>query len=91
MRTQPIFPKQANLPSELKTWLYAAGSLTQQLTQLAGGQFKVEPLQQSFQRLNLQDAQWMQMPHWHTSWCVKAIYMAVMNSHGSKPKVFFRF
>ena len=65
----PLIPKELrNLPSELKTWLYAAGSLTQQLTQLAGGQFKVEPLQQSFQRLNLQDARWMQMPHWHTSW-----------------------
>ena len=56
------------IPAELKTWLYASGSLTQQLTQTAGGQFRVEPLQEYFQRLSFVDAQWMQMPYHHTSW-----------------------
>lgn len=56
------------MPIELKTWLYASGSLTQQLTDLADGCFKVEPTQESFQRLNFVDAKWMKMPYQHTSW-----------------------
>ena len=56
------------IPVELKTWLYASGSLTQQLTDLASGSFKVEPTQEHFQRLNFVDAKWMRMPLHHTSW-----------------------
>jgi chorismate lyase len=56
------------MSKELKMWLYASGSLTQQLTELAQGQFRVEPIVEHFQRLNLQDAQWMKMPYHHTSW-----------------------
>ena len=56
------------IPAELHTWLYASGSLTQQLTDLAAGAFKVELIQEYFQRLNFSDAKWMQMPHQHTSW-----------------------
>ncbi len=62
-------PKQVfNIPAHLKTWLYAEGSLTQQLTDAAGGVFKVEPTQEHFQRLNLLDSQWMNMPNQHTAW-----------------------
>ncbi len=57
-----------HIPAELKTWLYASGSLTGQLTQIASGQFCVEPFQEHFQRLSFTDAQWMQMPYQHTSW-----------------------
>ncbi|WP_273777171.1 chorismate--pyruvate lyase family protein [Acinetobacter sp. GSS19] len=57
-----------HIPAELKTWLYASGSLTEQLTQIAGGHFRVEPLQENFQRLSFADAQWMQMPYQHISW-----------------------
>lgn len=55
------------IPNTLKLWLYAQGSLTQQLTQLANGQFKVEPITSSFHRLSLNDAQWLKMPHTHTA------------------------
>lgn len=57
-----------SIPTELRTWLYASGSLTEQLTQVAGGQFHVELIEEHFKRLNFTDAKWMQMPHQHTSW-----------------------
>jgi chorismate lyase len=60
--------QNTQIPSFLKTWLFASGSLTQQLTDVAGGSFKVEPLQEHFQRLTFRDAQWMHMPYQHTSW-----------------------
>lgn len=53
---------------ELKKWLYASGSLTQQLTDLADGIFKVQRIQERFQRLNFNDASWMGVSHQHTSW-----------------------
>jgi len=62
------------LDSHLKSWLYASGSLTQQLTQLAGGQFRVEPLQESFQRMQRQDSLWLNMPHQHTAW-VREVFL----------------
>ena len=76
------------LNPELKTWLYASGSLTQQLTELGGGQFSVRPFKH-FQRLTFVDSQWMNMSHAHTSW--------VRNLYGCeaepwvKAKVFFQF
>ena len=57
-----------SIPPQLKTWLYASGSLTQQLTDLALGQFSVEPVKEHFKRLTFSDAQWMNMPRQHTSW-----------------------
>lgn len=62
------------IPEHLHEWLYAQGSLTKQLTQLAGGQFQVEPLHEHFQRLSFQDAKWMNMPHQHTAW-VREVYL----------------
>lgn len=56
------------IPAALKIWLYASGSLTRQLTDLAGGQFRVETLNEYFQRPNFADSQWMKMPAQHTSW-----------------------
>lgn len=56
------------IPVELKTWLYASGSLTQQLTDLADGEFSVYPIKEHFQRLHFIDAKWMGMPLHHTSW-----------------------
>lgn len=46
-------------PIALKTWLLAEGSLTRQLTQLAGGQFRVEPFKQGFERIYLHESQLM--------------------------------
>ena len=56
-----------HIPEYLKPWLYAQGSLTQQLTQLANGQFRVEPVIEHFQRLSFEDAKWMKMPYQHTA------------------------
>ncbi|ANF81457.1 chorismate--pyruvate lyase [Acinetobacter sp. NCu2D-2] len=58
----------SDIPAELKPWLYASGSLTQQLTDLGKGQFKVQPISEQFQRLQFHDAKWMHMPLHHTSW-----------------------
>ena len=56
------------IPAELRTWLHASGSLTQQLTDIANGQFSVQPVKEHFQRLNFIDATWMRVPFHHTSW-----------------------
>ena len=53
---------------KLEKWLLASGSLTQQLTNLAGGEFHVELANERFQRLSLSDSLWMKMPSTHTSW-----------------------
>jgi chorismate lyase len=60
------------IPQHLSKWLFASGSLTLQLTDLAGGQFSVVPIKEHFQRLNFADARWMNMPHQHTSWVREA-------------------
>ena len=52
----------------MKTWLYASGSLTQQLTDLADGAFKGSTDKEHFQRLQFIDAKWMGIPFQHTSW-----------------------
>ncbi len=65
-RTSMIQAK--SVPIALKTWLYASGSLTQQLTDVAGGVFKVQPIQEHYQRMAKIDSQWMSMPIQHTSW-----------------------
>lgn len=59
---------QLDIPLELKSWLYASGSLTQQLTELAGGKFAVQPIHEKFQRLSLTDARWMHMSTHHGAW-----------------------
>ena len=60
--------RDSQLSAELKVWLYASGSLTQQLTVLANGVFKVQPIREHYRRLSFADSQWMHMPHQHTSW-----------------------
>jgi chorismate lyase len=60
------------IPIELNAWLYAQGSLTQQLTQLGQGHFRVEPVTEHFQRLSFHDAKWMKMPYQHTAWVREA-------------------
>lgn len=60
------------IPAELQAWLYAEGSLTQQLTQLGRGQFRVQPLNEYFARLSFVDAKWLQMPYQHTAWVREA-------------------
>ncbi|MDV2467714.1 chorismate lyase [Acinetobacter chinensis] len=67
-KTQTWQRQDQSIHPELKSWLYASGSLTRQLTELAGGVFWVQPLKEYFQRLNFNDSQWMKMPYRHTSW-----------------------
>lgn len=66
--------QHSDIPVRLLPWLSASGSLTQQLTTLGGGTFRVQPLQQQFQRLSLSDAQWLNMSHQHTAW-VREVYL----------------
>ncbi len=47
-KRQPVLKQEEALNPALKTWLYASGSLTQQLTELGGGQFSVKPLKNTF-------------------------------------------
>ena len=65
---QPNTIKGKAIPAELKKWLYAPGSLTQQLTDLGQGQFHVELVQEHYQRLAFADSRWMNMPHRHIAW-----------------------
>ena len=65
---------------ELNPWLNASGSLTQQLTDLAGGSFSVQPFKEHFQRLSFNDAKWMKMPTHHTSW-VRESYLYGSEEH----------
>ncbi len=65
---QPSKIKDVQLPAGLKQWLIAEGSLTQQLIDLSAGQFHVTPTSEGYQRLNLQDAIWLDMPKQHIAW-----------------------
>lgn len=56
------------IPDFLQSWLYASGSLTQQLKEAAQGQFHVEPAHEYYQRLSFSDAKWLLMPHQHIAW-----------------------
>lgn len=78
-------------PPELKTWLFAQGSLTQQLTDVAGGIFKVQPTQEHYQRMTLLDSQWMSMPHQHTSWVRESYLFGCDAQPWVKAKVSFLF
>ena len=60
--------KGKRIPPSLEKWLYASGSLTQQLTELGSGQFHVERIQECYQRLSFADSQWMKMPTQHIAW-----------------------
>jgi chorismate--pyruvate lyase len=73
----------------LKPWLYASGSLTQQLTDFAGGVFKVQPIEEHYQRLLRADAQWMNMPHQHTSWVRESYLYGCEDSPWVKAKSIF--
>ncbi len=66
LRPNTINSKQ--IPKELKKWLYASGSLTQQLTDLARGDFHVERIREHYQRLTFADSKWMLMPYHHVAW-----------------------
>lgn len=66
------------IPKHLQSWLYAQGSLTKQLTQLAQGQFAVQLQAEYYQRLTLQDSLWLDMPYHHVAW-VRESYLLGVN------------
>ena len=68
LRKRSQFYDLKSHPHSLEAWLHASGSLTQQLTDLANGQFHVELIQQQYQRLLKPDAQWLNMPYHHVAW-----------------------
>ncbi|WP_340600515.1 chorismate--pyruvate lyase family protein [Acinetobacter sp. HZNU-JH01] len=71
---QPNRIKGKDIPTALKKWLYASGSLTQQLTDLGGGEFHVERIREHYQRLAFDDSKWMNMPAHHIAW-VRETYL----------------
>lgn len=87
MDAQPLFNKDIN--PELKKWLYASGSLTQQLTELAGGRFQVQPTQQYFKKMQFKDSQWMKMPSQHTSWVRESLLYGCEKEPWVKAKSIF--
>lgn len=71
MPIRPLWhtPKQQlNIPPHLNRWLIAHGSLTKQLTQQAGGQFRVRPIRQMFARPTLDEARFLQVPPYQRAW-----------------------
>lgn len=77
------------IPIELEKWLYAQGSLTQQLTDVANGKFKVQPTHEHYQRLTFIDSQWMRMPFQHTSWVRESLLFGCENQPWVKAKSIF--
>lgn len=77
------------IAAELKPWLYASGSLTQQLTDLSAGKFRVQPVLEQFQRLQFLDAKWMKMPHHHTAWVRESFLYGVDAEPWVKAKSIF--
>lgn len=66
-------------PPELQSWLWASGSLTRQLTQLAAGEFGVKPFRQGFERIYWHESQLMATPMDQQAW-VREVYL-----YGSEP------
>ncbi len=62
-------PKQMmNIPPALRRWLVIQGSLTQQLTIHAHGQFQVKPFYQAFARPSLDEARFLGVPVHQRAW-----------------------
>lgn len=60
--------KASHIPQDLHFWLYADGSLTQQLTKLAQGQFSVVLIGEKMQKISRADAQWLGVPYGQIAW-----------------------
>ena len=63
-----------SIPAPLRNWLLASGSLTRQLTNLAHGQFHVEPLQQGFSPIYLHESQLLNSAFNQQAW-VREVYL----------------
>lgn len=81
--------QEQELTPELKKWLYASGSLTQQLTDLADGLFTVEPIQEKYQRMSVMDSRWMRMPAYHVAWVRESLLYGCEQQPWVKAKSIF--
>lgn len=73
-RWYPASHPLLDIPASLRDWLLSSGSLTQQLTQFAHGQFHVQPFKQQFQRVLLHESQLLGIPHTANAW-VREVYL----------------
>lgn len=79
-RWYPAHSPLLAVPPELRYWLTASGSLTRQLTQLAGGEFRVQPFHQRFERIFWHESQLMNIPAHQQAW-VREVYLYGSQSH----------
>ena len=63
-----VAAQNLEIPQQLRPWLYAQGSLTQQLTHLAGGQFRVQPIAERFATITHHDAVWLGVQPQRLGW-----------------------
>ena len=63
-----------SMPLSLRHWLLASGSLTRQLTNLANGQFHVEPLQQGYLPVYLNESKLLNSAFNQRAW-VREVYL----------------
>lgn len=79
-RWYPATHPLLDMPDNLRHWLLSSGSLTQQLTQFAHGQFHVEPFKQQYQRIFLHESQLLGIHPTARAW-VREVYL-----YGDQPK-----
>lgn len=67
-------PQQCSisLPDYLKPWLLAQGSLTQQLTRYAHGQFHVRPFSEGFSAIKRHESEFLHTPAHQYAWVREA-------------------
>lgn len=79
-----LYYRKHEVPKHLQEWLYARGSLTQQLTELAQGKFSVQVLNSSYQRVSLADSLWLKVPYQHLAWVRESLL------YGCEPKAWVK-
>ena len=73
-RWYPASHPLLDIPPALRHWLLSSGSLTQQLTRFAHGQFHVEPFNQQYQRIFLHESQLLDINPLQRAW-VREVYL----------------
>jgi chorismate--pyruvate lyase len=63
-----------SLPDDVKPWLLSQGSLTQQLTRYAEGQFHVQPFSEGFSAVEQHESQLLGTPQYQQAW-VREVYL----------------
>ena len=79
-RWYPASHPLLNIPPQLRQWLLSSGSLTQQLTAFAHGQFHVQPFNQHYQTVFLHESQLLGIHPQARAW-VREVYL-----YGDQPE-----